>query len=70
MFHDASSASALVTALQSDASPVVRKKAAWALGEVHASSSIAGPALQAASANDASPFVRSLAAAALTRLSR
>jgi hypothetical protein len=70
MFHDASSASALVTALQSDASPVVRKKAAWALGEVHASTSIAGPALQAASANDASPFVRSLAAAALTRLSR
>ena len=70
MFHDASSASALMTALQNDASPVVRKKAAWALGEIHASTSIAGPALQAAAANDASPFVRSLAAAALTRLTR
>jgi len=48
----------------------VRKRAAWALGEVRASASVAGPALQNAAANDASPFVRSLAAAALTRLSR
>jgi len=70
MFHDANSSAALVTALQNDASPIVRKNAAWALGEVHASSSIAGPALQNAAANDASPFVRSLATAALTRLSR
>ena len=70
MFHDANSTAALVTALQNDASPIVRKNAAWALGEVHASASVAGPALQSAAANDASPFVRSLATAALTRLSR
>jgi HEAT repeat protein len=69
MFHDAGSASALVTALQGDASPIVRKRAAWALGEIHANTAVAGPALQNAAANDASPFVRSLAAAALTRLS-
>ena len=69
-FHDVNGASALVTALQNDSSPIVRKKAAWALGEIHASSSVAGPALQNAAANDASPFVRSLAGAALSRLSR
>ena len=69
-FHDANGASALVTVLQNDSSPLVRKRAAWALGEIHASSSIAGPALQNAAASDASPLVRSLAAAALTRLSR
>ena len=70
MFHDANATSALVTALQNDASPIVRKRAAWALGEIHASTAAAGPALQAAVANDGSPFVRSLAAAALTQLSR
>jgi HEAT repeat protein len=70
MFHDASGTNALVSALQNDASPVVRKRAAWALGEIHANTAVAGPALQQAAANDASPFVRSLAAAALTRLSR
>jgi hypothetical protein len=69
MFHDANATDALVTALQNDASPIVRKRAAWALGEIHANTAVAGPALQAAVANDASPFVRSLAAAALTRLS-
>jgi len=70
MFHDANGTAALVTALQNDASPVVRKRAAWALGEIHANSTVAGPALQNAAASDASPMVRSLAAAALTRLSR
>jgi HEAT repeat protein len=70
MFHDANATTALVTALQNDASPIVRKRAAWALGEIHASTAVAGPALQAAVANDGSPFVRSLAAAALTQLSR
>jgi HEAT repeat protein len=59
-----------VTALQNDESPIVRKRAAWALGEIRANSTLAGPALQNAAANDASPFVRSLATAALTRLSR
>jgi HEAT repeat protein len=70
MFHDASGTAALVTALQNDDSPVVRKNAAWALGEIRANTTVAGPALQNAAANDASPFVRSLAASALTRLSR
>lgn len=70
MFHDANGTSALVTALQSDASPLVRRRAAWALGEIRANTTVAGPALQQAAANDASPMVRSLAAAALTRLSR
>jgi HEAT repeat protein len=70
MLHDANATTALVTALQNDASPIVRKRAAWALGEIHASTAVAGPALQAAVANDGSPFVRSLAAAALTQLSR
>ena len=70
MFHDANGTAALVNALQNDASPVVRKRAAWALGEIRANTTVAGPALQNAAANDASPFVRSLAASALTRLSR
>jgi HEAT repeat protein len=69
MFHDASGTNALVTALQSDASPIVRRNAAWALGEIHANSAVAGPALQNAAANDASPFVRSIAGAAVTKLS-
>ena len=51
-----------MTALQNDASPIVRKRAAWALGEIRANTAVAGPALQDAAANDASPFVRSLAA--------
>jgi hypothetical protein len=67
MFKYAGGASALVAAL-SDPSQTVRKKAAWALGEIGASSSTAGPALQNAAANDASPLVRSLAKAALTKL--
>ena len=61
---------ALVTALTSDPSEVVRKRAAWALGEVGAPASVAGAALQTAAASDASPFVRSLARAALTKLTR
>jgi hypothetical protein len=69
MFKYAGGASALVAAL-SDPSQTVRKKAAWALGEVGASSSTAGPALQNAAANDPSPLVRSLAKAALTKLTQ
>jgi HEAT repeat protein len=67
MFKYTGGASALVAAL-SDPSPVVRKKAAWALGEIGAPSSTAGAALQNAAANDPSPLVRSLAKAALTKL--
>jgi len=61
---------ALVTALSSDPSEVVRKRAAWALGEVGASASVAGSALQTAAASDPSPFVRSLARAAISKLTR
>jgi HEAT repeat protein len=67
MMKYAGGASALVTAL-GDSSPAVRKKAAWALGEVGASSAIASGPLQNAASNDPSPFVRSLAKAALTKL--
>ena len=52
-----------------DPSELVRKKAAWALGEIHASASIAGPTLERAASQDESPFVKSLAAAALAKLS-
>ena len=69
-FRDGSGTSALVTALQNDQSVTVRKRAAWALGAMGASSAEAGPALQTAAANDASPLVRSLAGAALTKLTR
>jgi HEAT repeat protein len=67
MFKYTAGAAALVTAL-GDSSQTVRKQAAWALGEIGASSAVAGGALQNAAANDPSPLVRSLATAALTRL--
>ncbi len=67
-FRYAGGADALVGALN-DPSPNVRKKAAWALGEIHAPSSVAGGALSNAASNDASAAVRSLAHAALTKLS-
>jgi HEAT repeat protein len=67
MFKYSAGASALVTAL-GDSSQTVRKQAAWALGEIGASASIAGGPLQNAAANDSSPLVRSLAKAALTKL--
>jgi HEAT repeat protein len=70
MFRAQEGTSALVTALQSDSSATVRKRAAWALGETHANAAVAGQALQTAAASDPSPFVRSLAAAALTKLTR
>jgi HEAT repeat protein len=67
MFKYAGGAQALVSAL-SDPSQTVRKKAAWALGEIGAPASVAGGPLQTAAANDPSPLVRSLAKAALTKL--
>jgi HEAT repeat protein len=67
MFKYTAGASALVAAL-GDSSQTVRKQAAWALGEIGASSSVAGTALQNAAANDTSPLVRSLAKAALNKL--
>jgi hypothetical protein len=69
MFRSSTGADALVTALRTDSSATVRKRAAWALGEMNASAAVAGAALQTASTSDASPLVRSLAAAALTKLS-
>jgi HEAT repeat protein len=67
MFKYAGGASALVAAL-SDPSQTVRKKAAWALGEIGAPTSVAGGPLQTAASSDPSPLVRSLAKAALTKL--
>jgi HEAT repeat protein len=61
---------ALVAALSSDPSEVVRKRAAWALGEVGAPASVAGAPLQTAASNDPSPFVRSLARAAISKLTQ
>jgi HEAT repeat protein len=68
-FHSRSDAtvSALVAAL-SDPSSLVRKKAAWALGEVGAPISAAGQQLQTAANTDANPLVRSLAQAAISKL--
>lgn len=62
-------AAALADLVARDPEAQVRKKAAWALGEMRASSAIAGPALEAAARGDSSPFVRSLASAALAKLS-
>jgi HEAT repeat protein len=61
-------AARLTQLVSSDPSELVRKKAAWALGEIHASAAIAGPALERASTQDTSPFVKSLAYAALAKL--
>jgi HEAT repeat protein len=67
MFKYTAGAPALVAAL-GDSSQTVRKQAAWALGEIGASTSIAGAPLQNAATNDSSPLVRSLAKASLTKL--
>jgi HEAT repeat protein len=67
-FKDAGGATALVAAL-GDPSANVRKKAAWALGEIHAPSSVAGSALSNAANNDSSVAVRSLARVAVSHLS-
>jgi HEAT repeat protein len=67
MFKYTAGAPVLVAAL-GDSSQTVRKQAAWALGEIGASTSIAGAPLQNAATNDSSPLVRSLAKASLTKL--
>jgi HEAT repeat protein len=66
----AAAAPTLVALLQSDPSAGVRKRAAWALGQIHASSTVAASALGEAASSDASPLVRSLAHAALAGLAR
>jgi len=53
-----------------DPSARVRKKAAWALGEIGAPVSLAGPALSQAASKDSDPLVRSLAAASQGKLAR
>jgi HEAT repeat protein len=68
--HTVAAAPALVQILQNDGSASVRKRAAWALGEIGAPTSVAGPALTQASMSDTSPLVRSLARAAIAGLSR
>lgn len=70
MWRSTVGAESLVNALASDPSPIVRKNAAWALGQMGAKSSVAGPALQAAAAGDTSPLVRSISSIALTKLTR
>ena len=68
-FRAQAAAPALVQLLKEDASANVRKRAAWALGQMHASSSVAAGPLTEASQGDSSPLVRSLARAALASLS-
>ena len=68
-FRAQAGAPALVQILGTDASASVRKRAAWALGQMHAPASIAAAALTQASQGDASPLVRSLARSALVGLS-
>jgi HEAT repeat protein len=70
MFKYAGGATVLTGALASDPSADVRKKAAWALGEIGASAAIAGGPLQTAASSDSSPLVRSLSRAALTKLTQ
>ena len=53
-----------------DGDASVRKRAAWALGEMAAPVSVAGAALTQAATSDPSPFVRSLARGALGKLAR
>jgi HEAT repeat protein len=61
-------ARALADAVTRDASAEVRRKAAWALGEIGASEAIAGRALADAARKDKDASVRTLAAAAQGRL--
>jgi HEAT repeat protein len=67
-FHTAAGAPGLVLLLQNDPSAVVRRNAAWALGEMKASAAVAAPGLTQAATSDSSPLVRSLARAALAGL--
>lgn len=66
--HTSAATPDLVRLLQGDDSVDVRKRAAWALGRVHASATVAAPALGHAASADPSPLVRSLASTALASL--
>ncbi len=60
----------LLRALAGDASVDVRKRAAWALGEMGAPAAQAGDGLSRAASGDASPVVRSIAEVAIGKLTR
>jgi hypothetical protein len=60
----------LATIVRRDPSANVRKKAAWALGEIGAPASVAAAPLGEAARGDTDPLVRSIASAALGKLSR
>jgi HEAT repeat protein len=61
---------ALTERLLSDDSAAVRRRAAWALGEIAAPAGQAGQQLEVVSRQDRDPSVRSIANAALSRLAR
>jgi HEAT repeat protein len=61
-------APALARLVASDPSAEVRRRAAWALGEIAAPASVAASALERAAAHDPNPLVRSIASAAAGRL--
>lgn len=67
-FRTTTAAAGLVQLLRNDPSAAVRKRAAWALGEIHAPVAVAAGALGEAASTDSSPVVRSLATAALGNL--
>jgi HEAT repeat protein len=68
IMHTTAGVSALLRALGSDPSALVRKKAAWALGEMNAPLGVAGAPLQLAATSDTNPFVRSIAQVAISKL--
>jgi HEAT repeat protein len=59
---------ALIDRLGRDPSASIRRKAAWALGEIGASAALAGDALRGSASGDRDLSVRTLARAALGRL--
>ena len=59
---------ALVQIVKDDVRPRVRRKAVWALGEIHGDAGLASSTLSAAMGADTDPAVRSLAAVALSKL--
>jgi HEAT repeat protein len=71
---DAAAKNAVVVQLgrlvSTDPSALVRKRAAWALGEIGASATLVAAALEQAATHDSDPLVRSIAGAALGSLSR
>jgi HEAT repeat protein len=70
IMHTTAGVNALVQALASDPSAIVRKRAAWALGEMNASLAVAGTPLQLAATSDTNPFVRSIAQVAISKLAQ